>query len=165
MSAVDDIFWIKGEPAAPLAIVLCPLGGDGLEGELIEMKRNGIETLVSLLREDEASMLGLAEECRLAGQIGLQFLSHPIPDCHTPPNNAAFQDFVAGLADRLRAGEHIGVHCRGSIGRATITAACALIELGWTPMAALAAIAAARGLAVPDTQEQEDWILRYRAKP
>jgi hypothetical protein len=32
-------------------------------------------------------------------------------------------------------------------------AACALIHLGWTPKAAMAAITVARGMAVPDTQE------------
>jgi hypothetical protein len=37
--------------------------------------------------------------------------------------------------------------------------------LGWSPHAALVAITRARGLTVPDTQEQEDWILRYKAKP
>lgn len=162
---MTDVFWIKGNPPAPLAIVLCPLGGDGLEEELMAMKRGGIETLVSLLKEDEAVMLGVEEEGRLAEKIGLKFLSHPIPDCHTPPNAAAFREFVAGLADRLSAGEHIGVHCRGSIGRSTVTAACTLIHFGWTPRAALSAIEAARGLTVPDTQEQEDWILRYKAQP
>jgi hypothetical protein len=45
-----------------------------------------------------------------------------------------------------------------------VTAACTLIELGWTAKDALAAIEAARGCVVPDTQEQEDWILRYKAK-
>ncbi|MGA2167484.1 MAG: hypothetical protein ABSG62_04690 [Terracidiphilus sp.] len=162
---MTDVFWIKGNPPAPLAIVLCPLGGDGLENELMEMKQGGIETLVSLLGEDEAVMLGVAEEGRLAEKIGVKFLSHPIPDCHTPPDTAAFREFVAGLADRLRAGEHIGVHCRGSIGRSTVTAACTLIHLGWTPSSALIAIQAARGLSVPDTQEQEDWILKYKALP
>jgi protein-tyrosine phosphatase len=69
------------------------------------------------------------------------------------------------LASRLRAGEHIGVHCRGSVGRATVTAACTLVELGWAPNAALAAIEAARGCPIPDTDEQEFWILNYRKKP
>jgi protein-tyrosine phosphatase len=161
---VNDIFWIKGNPPAPLAVVLRPRGGDWLEDELLRMKREGIETLVSLLEKDEAEMLDLAKEGPLAEKIGMRFLSHPIPDVHVPPHTAAFQKFVAALANRLRAGEHIGVHCRGSIGRATVTAACALIQLGWSPRAALAAIAAARGCAVPDTQEQEDWILRYKAQ-
>jgi hypothetical protein len=43
-----------------------------------------------------------------------------------------------------------------------VTAACALIHLGWQPRAALTAIAIARGQAIPETQEQEDWILRYK---
>ena len=162
---MNDIFWIKGNPPASLAVVLKPRGGDWLEDDLLRMKRDGIETLVSLLEQDEADMLGLGDEGHLAEKIGLRFLSHPIPDVHVPPDTASFQTFVADLANRLRAGEHIGVHCRGSIGRATVTAACTLIQLGWTPRAALAAIETARGLSVPDTQEQEDWILRYKAKP
>ncbi|MGD0901743.1 MAG: hypothetical protein ABR924_02265 [Terracidiphilus sp.] len=162
---MNDIFWIKGNPPAPLAIVLRPRGDEWLEDELLGMRRGGIQTLVSLLEEDEAMLLGLADEAPIAEHVGLKFLSYPIPDTEIPSNVAAFQTFAAGLANRLRAGEQIGVHCRGSIGRATVTAACALIHLGWSPQAALAAIQAARGCMVPDTQEQEDWILRYKARP
>jgi protein-tyrosine phosphatase len=162
---MNDIFWIKGNPPAPLAIVLRPRGDEWLEDELLGMRRGGIQTLVSLLEEDEAMLLGLADEAPIAEHVGLKFLSYPIPYTEIPSNVAAFQTFAAGLANRLRAGEQIGVHCRGSIGRATVTAACALIHLGWSPQAALAAIQAARGCMVPDTQEQEDWILRYKARP
>ena len=162
---MTDVFWIKGNPAAPLAIVLCPPGGRGLRDELLVMKRAGIDTLVSLLEEQETHLFGLSEEGHLAGQVGMRFLSFPLPDAHLPPDRATFRAFAQGLANRLRAGEAVGVHCRGSIGRSAVTAACALIHLGWTPHAALAAITAARGLTVPDTQEQEDWILRYKALP
>lgn len=162
---MNDIFWIKGDPQVALAIVLCPLGSYGTQDALAGMRREGIQTLVSLLEKDEAAMLGLGDEGHLARKAGLQFLSHPIHDAEIPPNLPAFQQFVTDLASRLRAGERIGVHCRGSIGRATVTAAATLIQLGWTPEAALAAITAARGLAVPDTEEQEDWILRYKAQP
>jgi protein-tyrosine phosphatase len=161
---VNNVFWIKGNPHFPLAIVLKPRAGDALEDDLIRMKLAGVETLVSLLEEAEAELLALEEEGPIAKQIGLQFISHPIPDVHVPPNLAAFQNFAADLASRLRAGERIGVHCRGSIGRSTVTAACALIHLGWSPKAALSAIEAARGLTVPDTQEQKEWILRYKAQ-
>jgi len=156
---VKDIFWIQGDPHLPLAIVMKPRPGDWLEDDLIRMKRDGIQTLVSLLETDEAEMLGLGEEGPLAKKAGMEFLSHPIPDVHVPPNLTSFQKFVAGLANRLR------VHCRGSIGRATVTAAATLIQLGWTPKAALAAIQAARGCTVPDTQEQEEWILNCKAQP
>ena len=161
---MNEIFWIKGTPPAPLAIVIRPRGDEWLEDEMLGLKRGGLQTIVSLLERKEALLLGLDEEHPIADHLGLKFLSYPIPDTQVPSNLATFQQFVTGLADRLRAGEKIGVHCRGSIGRATVTAACALIHLGWTPRAAIAAIQAARGCMVPDTQEQEDWILRYKAK-
>jgi protein-tyrosine phosphatase len=142
-----------------------PRGGDWLEDDLLRMKRDGIETIVSLLEEDEAYLLGLGEESHLAKKIGLQFLSHPIPDVHIPPDTSAFRKFVADLAARLQTGESIGVHCRGSIGRSTVTAAATLVHLGWAPARALDAIQAARGCVVPDTQEQMDWILSYKARP
>lgn len=162
---MNEIFWIKGDPPVPLAIVPRPRGGDWLQDELIQLQRDGIQTLVSLLERHEAAFLDLSEEARVAKQVGLRFLSFSIPDTQLPTDPTAFRNFIHYLASRLQAGEHIGVHCRGSIGRATITAACALIHLGWSPRAALTAIEAARGCAVPDTQEQENWILDYKAEP
>ena len=162
---MKSIFWIKGNPPASLAIVLCPHGDDSMEEYLLDLKRGGIETLVSMLENSEAISLGLEDEGPAAVHLGLKLISYPIPDTRIPFDVASFRVFAARLADRLRAGEHIGVHCRGSIGRSTVTVACALIHLGWKPKAALAAIAAARGLAVPDTQEQQDWIMRYKAQP
>jgi protein-tyrosine phosphatase len=161
---VSDVYWIKGDPPAQLAIVLCPLGPSELTGELLCIREERVETLVSLLEPKEAARLGLAEEGPQAIQLGMKFLSFPIRDGHIPHDSAAFRSFVADLAARLRAGERIGVHCRGSIGRATVTAVCALIHLGWEHHAALAAVEAARGCPVPDTQEQEDWILHYKAE-
>jgi len=162
---VNEIFWIDVEPRVPLAVVLCPRGGGSLKDNLAALKQGGIETVVSLLEKDEAAWLGIAEEGPTAAQLGLRFLSHPIPDANVPQNRASFRAFVAGLAERLRAGERIGVHCRGSIGRSTVTAACTLIHLGLAPRNALAAVEAARGCAVPDTLEQQRWILQYKAKP
>jgi len=114
-----------------------------------------------MLEEWEADFLGLADEPHLAVQSGMTFLTYPIQDRGTPTNMVGFDKFVTGLAARVRAGERIGVHCRGSIGRSTIAAACTLIHLGWTPLAALKEIESARGCPVPDTGEQKDWIIRY----
>jgi protein-tyrosine phosphatase len=159
---VSEIFWIEGNPPPGLAIVARPQGDDRLEDELRHIKQGGIDTVVSLLEPREADLLGLAEEQSTAERVGLQFLSYPIQDGSVPQNTAAFCAFVRDVADRLAAEERVGVHCRGCIGRATITAACALIHRGWKPRDALEAIAIARGYAVPDTLEQEDWILAYK---
>lgn len=160
-TASSDIFWIDGDPLPGLAIVLRPRGGDWLEDELQRMKRGGITTLVSLLEREEILELGLGEERESATAVGLSYFSYPIPDRHTPPDFAGFQQFVKSLAIQLKAGERIGVHCRASIGRASITSACVLIQLGWSPEKALAAVASARGCSIPDTPEQREWILKY----
>ena len=162
---MSDVFWIKGNLPVPLAIVLCPHGDAWLKDSLLHTRRSGVETLVSLLENKEARLLGLAREGALAREAGMQFLSYPIPDVHVPQNVASFRWFVDGLADRLRAGERIGLHCRGSIGRSPLTAACTLIHLGWKAKDALAAIEAARGYRIPDTEEQLHWILDYKAQP
>jgi protein-tyrosine phosphatase len=160
---VDEVLWVEGDPAIRLAIVLKPRGDDWLKDDLLLIKRAGVETLVSMLEPHEAVWLGLGNEPQLAEEVGLNFLSYPIRDVHVPANVTTFRTFVAGLADRLRAGERIGLHCRGSVGRAPLTAACTLIHLGWKAEDAITALRAARGYPIPDTEEQRHWILNYRA--
>jgi protein-tyrosine phosphatase len=162
---VENVLWIEGDPIAKLAIVLKPRGDDWLRDDLVQIQRDGVDILVSLLEPQEAVWLGLGDEGPFAEAAGMKFLSYPIPDVHVPPNPATFRAFVAGLADRLSRKERIGLHCRGSIGRAPLTAACALIHLGWRAKDAVNAIQAARGFPIPDTEEQLRWILNYKAQP
>jgi protein-tyrosine phosphatase len=160
---VSEIYWIGTKLKVSLAVVSCPRDGK-LKNDLVDMKMGGVETVISMLEPDEAAWLGLADEGRVAEEVGLNFISFPIPDANVPLDPVMFQTFVSDIAQRVMAGENFGVHCRGSIGRSTVTAACVLIQLGFTPHTALATIEAARGCAVPDTLEQERWILRYRPK-
>ena len=162
---VSEIFWIEGNPRTALAIVMRPEGDDWLERELRALRHGGIDTLVSMLEPREAAELGLVREGPLAEQAGMQFLSFPIPDRCTPERMGAFRQFASELARRLRAGERIGIHCRGSIGRSTVAAASALMHLGWGSKDALLAIATARRYPVPDTDEQREWILAYEPEP
>ena len=161
---MSDIFWIEGDPAPGLAIVARPQGAEWLEDEMLMLKRGGIDTLVSLLERREAEWLGLGNERAAAKKAGIEFLNFPITDTTVPLNVGGFRAFVADLASRLGRGERIGVHCRGSIGRATVTAACTLVHMGWKPEAALRAIEKTRGCPVPDTDEQFAWIMAYEAE-
>ena len=161
---MNDVFWIEGNPrriSGQLAVVMRPRGDELLQAELLGLKQAGIQTLVSMLEDWEAESLGLSRERIASERIGLRFLSYPIPDRDTPSDRVSFDAFVNGLVSRLQEGQRIGVHCRGSIGRSTIVAACTLIRLGWSAKVALRAIQDARGCAVPDTPEQRAWILRY----
>lgn len=144
---MKDIYWISEEQNAKVAIVARPRGGDWLEADLVRMKHAGIDAVVSLLTAPEEQELGLA------------FFSYPIPDRNVPRDETHFLQFLAGVLELLRQGQAIGVHCRGCIGRATITAASLLMQRGWSASEALRAIEEARGCPVPDTEEQREWIL------
>jgi protein-tyrosine phosphatase len=61
----------------------------------------------------------------------------------------------------LRDGRSIAIHCRAGIGRSSVIAACALICFGIEAEKALALIGASRGLIVPDTDEQRDWVVDF----
>ena len=157
---MNDVFWIND---TGLAIVLRPRGDDWLPDDLSRLKRAGIHILVSTLEGWETRELGLSAEASLWEELGLQFLSFPIRDRTTPTNREEFDDFVRSLAKRLHAGEKIGIHCRGCIGRSTVVTACTLIELGWPAEGALRAIEASRGCSVPDTEAQREWIIAFGA--
>ena len=167
MSYDDGIFWVKGntkEPDPGVALVLRPGSYGSLERELRQMKQAGIDVLVSMQELDEAEDFGLAQEGPLAEKAGMRFFSFPIPDHHVPPDRDKFQELISELEALSREGHRIGIHCQGSIGRATVTASSLLVHLGWEPQAALEAIETARGCEVPDTEEQRAWILRYKAR-
>lgn len=164
---MPEIYWIhpvKGVPRPTLAIVERPRPGKLLAQDLTEFRSAGVQTLVSLLTEDEAEYLGLADEQKVSSSLGIEFLNFPLRDHRTPPDRGLFRKFVVGIATKLYDHEGVAIHCRGSIGRSTLVAACALIHLGWTPAHALLDIGSARGCPVPDTEKQQDWILRYKAE-
>jgi protein-tyrosine phosphatase len=159
---MKDIYWIADHQKTGVAIVARPRRDEWLADDLANLKRGGIDTLVSLLTEPEAAELGLENESAVAQQLEIEFLSYPISDRCTPADHAGYAAFISRLAQKVRAGKTVGAHCRGCIGRATVTTAALLIHLGWDAKDALAAIEQARGCPVPDTPEQCYWIQHYR---
>jgi len=71
---MKDAYWI-GDPAeTKLAIVPRPRGGDWLETDLSNLKREGIDILISILTREEEIELGLEQERELAESLGITFL-------------------------------------------------------------------------------------------
>src|SRR5262249_25284547 len=52
------------------------------------------------------------------------------------------------------------IHCRAGIGRSGLVGAAVLLHCGFTVREAFAAISKARGVQVPDTAEQSEWLSR-----
>ncbi len=151
-------FWIDTGTDLRLAIVPRPRGRDWLEDELRAIRRAGIDVLVSMLTSEEMDELGLAKEAEFCTLEGISFRWFPVADREVPVSHADFAAFLTELQDDLRAGKSVAVHCRASIGRASLLLASLLSAEGLSPTDAFARITAARGLQVPDTPEQVRWV-------
>jgi protein-tyrosine phosphatase len=154
-------FWVETGDQLRLAIVPRPRGGDWLEDELDQMKRAGVDVLVSMLPLDEAAELGLSSEAELCEARGIDFRSFPIPDRETPPSTELFSRFVEDLRAEAHAGRSVAVHCRASIGRSSLLLAALLTAEGFAPHDAFRRLTLARGLRVPDTSDQVRWVERF----
>lgn len=55
------------------------------------------------------------------------------------------------------------IHCRADIGRTGVVAAGVLLHCGFEPLEAIEHISKLRDVAVPDTQEQIDRVVKSRA--
>ena len=140
-----------------------PRGGDWLADDLAALRQAGVDTLVTLLTNAERDELELADLPISCQRSGIEWVALPIPDFDVPPLSAATAVFVAGIAERLRAGQQVVVHCRQGIGRSSLIAASALVLLGSAPAQAFAQIQAARGRPVLDTEAQRNWVERFAA--
>jgi protein-tyrosine phosphatase len=71
------------------------------------------------------------------------------------------QELAEGLATERRHGKNIGAHCCAGIGRSSLLLAAVLCVEGISPEHAFRLISNGRGIAVPDTQEQAEWIAGF----
>ncbi len=156
-----DFYPIREFDGIALAVMPRPRAGEWLDDEAGLWQREGVDTIVSLLEATEVAELEIGAEPSLCARHGIRFLSFPIPDRGVPASAAAFDSFLAPLVSHLRAGGSVGVHCRAGIGRTGLVAACILVRAGIPYPLALPAVSRARGIKVPDTQEQVEWVRRF----
>jgi len=155
-----DLFWINQFRDGNLAIMPAPRAHQRIEDAILAWRNDGIDCVVSLLEPSEIPALDEAES-ELCREFGIEFLSFPIPDKSVPPSLESFVRIVGLLAERIKSGHSVAIHCRAGIGRATMLAACILIWLHLDSEVALDMIADARGREVPETEAQRQWILAF----
>lgn len=158
-----ELYWISGPWPGKLGIAARPRGGDWLRDEMLNWGRAGVNTVLSLLTRDEEHDLELDRESREALSAGMEFLALPIPDRQIPISENAVTTVLTKLDAELSAGKNVIIYCRQGIGRSGLLAACLLVIRGWDPETAVRALSGARGIQIPETREQRDWIDYYAA--
>ncbi|HYN88465.1 MAG TPA: dual specificity protein phosphatase family protein [Ardenticatenaceae bacterium] len=152
------VYWIPTASPGRLAIVPRPRPGDWLEDEIRSWRDAGIDAVVSLLTPGESFELGLHAEAAICGAHQIEFLPFPVQDRQVPLSKAAFLELVESIGRRLDQGRAVAIHCRMGVGRSAMLAAAVLVRQGDDPERAFRHVAEARGVDVPDTVAQRQWV-------
>src|SRR5437867_8459877 len=158
-----DLYWIDGPWQGKLAIAPRPRGADWLTDDIAGWQRAGLNPAVSLLTPEEEKHLDLRDEARAVLGLGMRFISVPIPDREVPSSQTELAALLDKIDHDLTAGRNVILHCRAGIGRSGLVAACLFVMKGVSPEEAVKKVAAARGVSVPETKEQRNWIDQYAA--
>jgi protein-tyrosine phosphatase len=157
----DELRWIKEVEPHRLAISARPRGGQWLAGDISSWRTRGVDAVVSLIDASEERDLELEHEAVLCRSAGMEFVSFPIRDRGVPSSPDAAEALVDWVISDLRRGLGVAIHCRFGIGRSGLIAACVLHKLGHAQEKLFPILARARGVAVPDTEAQVQWVRRF----
>lgn len=151
------LYTVDHQGPGRLSIMAKPRGGEWLEDEMTALKSCGVDVLVCALTPAELHECDLEAEPNTAREAGLRFVPIPILDRGVPDRRSVLPT-LQRLVEELAGGAHILTHCRFGIGRASLLAASLLVLTGAGPAAAWDSLERARGLTVPDTPEQREWV-------
>lgn len=153
------IYWLhKFDNSSQLGIMSRPRGYGWLEEDLLSARKQGANVIVSLLEKDEICELGLQQQPALCAKHNITYLHFPIADRSIPDQDKSFQHFIKQIKARIDQADNIVVHCRIGVGRSSLVAGYLMIQDGYNPDDVFSHISKVRGLSVPDTDEQEDWL-------
>jgi protein-tyrosine phosphatase len=143
-------------PDVPGRLWLCGKHAIGPDPEAL-LGRVGASAVVCLTEVDELAERYPEYVAWLRAAHADRAVWFPIPDLHAPPADAAIA-LVVDVADRLRRGDQVVIHCAAGFGRSGTLAACVLIALGLDAAAALQLVAASRPMAGPEVGAQRDLV-------
>jgi protein-tyrosine phosphatase len=159
--SVPELHWVTELEPHRLALMPSPRGGAWLAEEVAGWHAAGVNTVVSLLEPFEVRELELELEWSSCEALGIQFLSFPIPDHSIPASASPLSALVVRLVSQMRSGVAVAIHCRAGIGRAGLVAGCVLHQLGVPFQEIFPSLGRARGVAVPETAQQVEWVRRF----
>ncbi len=138
------VYWLPSNGLGRSGLCLRPRGSEWLLEDCLNLRAQGVHTLVSMLTKAEERELQLLQEFDCCNEVGLHFSSWPLLDRGTPPSILAwtqrFEQWSAGIGEQT-----IVVHCRQGIGRSSLWLTAWLAWQGQSVAETLEAIAEIRG--------------------
>ena len=153
-----EIYWVREVTTGRLGIMARPRSGEWLRDEVSGWCRAGVNAVVCLLEASEVGELELHDEPVLCQDSAIDFISFPIADRGVPSSVRQTAQLAERVVSLLRAGSSVAIHCRAGIGRSSLVAACVLLKLGFSSNEVFSLLSRARGVQVPDTPAQVQWL-------
>lgn len=155
--------WIRPVGRGQVAVLPRPQGSVLLRGELGNLRRQGVDVLVSMLTAAEIAEFDLQAEPAQCAEAGIVFRHFPIPDHSVPPHQEPTYQFLRELHAETDAGRGVALHCFAGVGRSVLMAASVMVLAGYPVDRVFPLLSAARGYPVPDTLAQRDWVEQFAA--
>ncbi len=131
-----------------------------LDGDFGLLRENGVRRLILLVDDVELRHWSNPQIVERGIAAGVEVIRHPIPDGRAPASTIAMETILGEIRDG-RASANVAVACMGGVGRTGTVAACALVEGGMDPGAAIATVRAVRHPTAVETAEQEAFVRAY----
>ncbi len=141
-----------------LAVMAKPVAGEWIDDEFSGLANASLHRVVSLLEPHEAYEVGLGDEESLCEKYGMSFVSYPVVDRGLPPSVIGFAEMTKKLYHEIAGDLNTVIHCRAGIGRTGLMAAGVLLHAAFSVDEAFARVTKRRGVEVPDTDEQSEWL-------
>lgn len=162
--AIDavDLGLVPGLAAAPGSLAMTFLPGQGGEGwtgdwwrdldaDIERLRAEGTDTMLILVEDHEFIDARVPDLVDRLAEAGIEVIRHPVVDMSVPSDPEAYRATIAGVIERIEAGQRVVVACRAGRGRTGTAVACLLVQAGLDAPAAIALTRASR----PKTIERE----------
>jgi hypothetical protein len=157
---MSSVFWLPSDGSERHCLWLRPRGGEWLCEDVLALRQEGVEVVVSMLTVLEEQELGLNRESAVVREVGMAFYAWPLRDREIPDSMFAWGRRFRALEPEL-CGRSIAVHCRQGIGRSSLWLAAWRAWEKKPVSESLTLLEKVRGRPVPDTAEQIDWLQRW----
>ena len=158
---ISEIYWIESFTHGRLGTMARPRGGDWLEDEVAAWKRAGVVVVASALTDEEMKELDILGEGGFCTAHKIEFHRFSVIDRGLPASMNEWAHFIQSLRVSLNEKKVVVAHCRMGIGRASMIAVSIMISCGVDAGEVLGWMTKVRGVPVPDTDEQRDFLFRF----
>jgi hypothetical protein len=95
-------YWLHSfENSSRIGIMTRPNGNEWLEEEILNLKKQGVGTIVSLLEQSEVYDLGLEKDPELSLKHGIEYISFPIADRNVPNSSSGIKNLISRLEGKI----------------------------------------------------------------